>query len=309
MRVVSALAAFLLTLSGDLPAWAQLGVTADATTVQIRSAGKPVLTYKFAQVPYKPYAVQLWSPAGTPILRDAPFDHLHHHALMFALAVDKVDFWSEKPHCGKQLHAGLRAMRSDEKSQASFVEDLDWKTPDGQAVLRETRTITAHAGVELGATLVTWKTRLSAPDGKPRVTLGGSHYFGLGMRFVTSMDAEGAFTCPTGAAGDVVRGSERLTPAKWCAYAAVADGKPVTAALFDAPQNLRHPARMFTMGTPEGKPFAYLSATLNLWKEPFELASDKPLELRYAVAVWDGRASADQIEQLYQRWLTLDAGR
>ena len=50
-------------------------------------------------------------------------------------------------------------------------------------------------------------------------------------------------------------------------------------------------------------PFAYLAATLNLHKEPLEVTSDKPLVLRYAVAVWDGRIDKGQIDQVYRRWI------
>ena len=84
--------------------------------------------------------------------------------------------------------------------------------------------------------------------------------------------------------GEVVRGDERLTPVKWCAYTAKADGKPVTVAVFDHPKNPRYPAKMFTMT----KPFAYLSATGNEWKEPITIKAGEPLNLRYGVAVWDG---------------------
>ncbi|MHC4656117.1 MAG: DUF6807 family protein, partial [Planctomycetota bacterium] len=55
-------------------------------------------------VPFKPYVQQLFSPAGVNILRDAPADHLHHHALMFAVKVNGVNFWEETPTAGKQLH-------------------------------------------------------------------------------------------------------------------------------------------------------------------------------------------------------------
>ena len=55
---------------------------------------------------------------------------------------------------------------------------------------------------------------------------------------------------------------------------------------------------MFTM-TP---PFAYLSATLNLWKEPLELKAGGKLKLSYAVAVWDGETAAEQVEKLYAWW-------
>ena len=118
------------------------------------------------------------------------------------------------------------------------------------------------------------------------------------MRFLTSMDSGGRFFNSTGQPGDVVRGSERLVAASWCAYTASADGKPVTVAIFDHPSNPRHPNQLFTM-TP---PFAYLSATLNLWKEPLTLKAGTKLKLSYAVAAWDGETSAEQIESLYDKW-------
>ena len=129
--------------------------------------------------------------------------------------------------------------------------------------------------------------------------LTGSHYFGLGMRFLESLDTGGQFLNAAGQTGDTVRGSEQLVRADWCAYTAEADGKPVTIAMFGHPENLRHPTHWFTMTTP----FAYLAATLNLHKEPLEVASDKPLVLHYAVAVWDGRIDKSKIDQVYRRWV------
>jgi hypothetical protein len=49
-------------------------------------------------------------------------------------------------------------------------------------------------------------------------------------------------------------------------------------------------------------PFAYLSATLNLWKEPLVLKAGEKLKLNYAVALWDGETPAEQVETLYQKW-------
>jgi len=86
--------------------------------------------------------------------------------------------------------------------------------------------------------------------------------------------------------------------AVWCAYNASADGKPVTLAMFDYPDNERHPATWFTMDNP----FAYLSATLGLHKEPLKIVSGKPLVVRYGVALWDGQVQPEQIDKLYKRW-------
>jgi hypothetical protein len=139
------------------------------------------------------------------------------------------------------------------------------------------------------------------PTGKKTMTLSGSHYFGLGMRFLESMDKGGEFLNVSNQAGDIIRGTELIARADWCAYIAKADGKPVTIAMFGHPENLRHPTHWFTMTAP----FAYLAATLNLYKEPFEVTSDKPLALRYAVAVWDGRIGKNKIDQVYRRWVNV----
>ena len=49
-------------------------------------------------------------------------------------------------------------------------------------------------------------------------------------------------------------------------------------------------------------PFAYLSATLALDKEPLQKLD---LVLTYGVAAWDGRVSKETVEETYQRWLKL----
>jgi hypothetical protein len=52
-------------------------------------------------------------------------------------------------------------------------------------------------------------------------------------------------------------------------------------------------------------PFAYLSATANLWKEPMILQKGQTLNFCYGVALWDGAIEARQIQALYQHWLGL----
>ena len=55
------------------------------------------------------------------------------------------------------------------------------------------------------------------------------------------------------------------------------------------------------------KPFAYLSATLNIWKEPLVVTKDRPLVVRYGVAVWDGEKSVAEIQKLCERWVELES--
>jgi hypothetical protein len=292
-------------LIAGLPALGQdrLEVAAGESVVSVKLAGRPLAAYQFQPQPRKPYLKELFSPSGVNVLRDAPADHLHHHSLMFAVAVDGVDFWSENEKCGHQKHARLDAPRvhaRNGQSWCSFSQQVDWLGPDGKTLhLKEQRSIDVGRTGDPAASLVVWSTSLAAPAGKQSVTLSGSTYFGLGMRFVQSMDKGGAFRNADGHSG--VEGTNDVR-SRWCAYAAAANGKPVTVAMFDCPRNPRHPATWFTMDSN----FAYLAATLNLNKQPLVIEAEKPLALRYGVALWDGHVEPDAIEKLYRR-LTRDA--
>ena len=271
--------------------------------VALEVDGQVLARYWHKDVPYKPYVQELNSPAGINVLRDNVPDHLHHHALMYAIAVDGVNFWEEQkaPGVQKSLDVG-DVVRVGKVRTAGIQENLDWINPrTNEILLKERREIQVGPMKSEGATLLTWDSKLSVPPGRDSATLTGSHYFGLGMRFVKSMDAIGEFCNADGKEGKIYRGEERLVRSNWCAYSAAVDGKPVTVAMFGDSSNPRHPTTWFTMA----KPFAYVSATLNLHAEPLQIAVGKPLELRYGVAVWDGYVKAAAIQRLYDKWVAL----
>ena len=280
-------------------------VVTDQNVVSVYDDDGVLLRYSYRDVPFKPYVKELFTPGGVNVLLDAPADHLHHHALMFAVTADGVNFWEEQQAPGRQVHQRFDDVRVDSRDGAPFAgfsQQIDWKNPQtGQLVLKEIRTIEVCNLAEPKAALLTWQSQFEAPDGKESVTLSGSHYQGLGMRFVRSMDLEGEFRNADGKPGVVFRGEEKLVRSRWCAYTAKAQSKDVTVAMFDHPGNERHPATWFMMN----KPFAYLSATLALHEQPLKVEPDNPLVLRYAVALWDGRIEDAKIEELYKRWAAL----
>jgi len=292
-----------LILSDTAFAEEPMHIIMDADSVLINQGQHGLFCYRYENVPFKPYVQKLFSPGGINVLRDAPHDHLHHHALMYAIAVDGVNFWEEQTEPGRQLHKcfdDMRVDKADYTSGAGFTEQIDWINPrNRELLLKERRTVNVKSIDDIKATMLNWQSSLAVPPGKKMMTLSGSHYFGLGMRFLESMDKGGEFLNAAGRVGDIVRGSERITRADWCAYTAEADGKPVTIAMFGHPENMRHPTHWFTMT----EPFAYMAATLNLHKEPLEVTLDKPLVLRYAVAVWDGRIEKSTIDRIYRQWV------
>jgi len=285
-----------------------LQLTMDANNVWVRAGESPILHYRYGAVPFKPYLKELYTPRGLNVLLDAPPDHLHHHGLMFALAVDGVNFWEETPTAGHQVHRLFTTTQVTTGREApsrvpagAFIGLLDWTGPSGIGVseVRQVAVCQRHTpGVDSLATALEWRSDLSVPRGRQEVTLSGSHYFGLGLRFPRSMDGKGEFLNADGKEGTIFRGEERLVRSNWCAYRATADGKPVTVAMFGHPRNPRDPTTWFTMA----KPFAYMSATLGLHNEPLKFSWGRPLVLQYCVAVWDEHLRPTQLDAFYKEW-------
>jgi len=280
-----------------------LRITMEENVLSVHEGSSPLLRYAYRSVPYKPCVQELFTPDGVNILRDSPADHKHHHALMYAVSVDGLNFWEEYKQPGRQKHRSFCDLAVDTKNNipcGGFSEKLDWINPKTEELLlEESRTIEVCRPEDDESTLLSWQSEFSVPEGKKSAMLSGSHYFGLGMRFVQSMDKGAMFRNSSGGAGEIVRGDERLTRANWCAISGQANGKPVTIAMFCHPDNLRHPTHWFTMA----KPFAYLSATMNLHRQPLKINTDEPLVLRYGVAVWDGQVENNRIDRLYLKWI------
>jgi len=302
--IVTILIAFILVTFSASISLAQnpLQFTINENTVTLDAGQRPLWAYRYESVPFKPYIQKFYTPGGINILRDAPHDHLHHHALMYAVAVDGVNFWEEHKAPGRQKNLALQDFIIDQKNgipQAKFTQKLDWIKPDTNEILiKETRTVESQLWQNQQVSLINWQTQLSHPDRKTPIKISGGHYYGLGMRFLVSMDKDGTFFNADNRPGTIFHGDQRLTKSNWCAYTARADGKEVTVAMFDHPDNPR-PVTWFTMHTP----FAYLSATLNLHKEPLILQPGQSLIVCYGVVLWDGKIDRQKVGEVYQQWL------
>ena len=269
--------------------------------ITISSGDKPMLEYIQTSNPNKVYVSKLFTPSGMQILLDSPHDHIHHHGLMYALDSGKnITWWLDGKKMGKQVPVGKTETKKEKRS-AAIKQALSWNTADGTAILKEARTISVHKGTDIPATLLTWNTVLSVAGKDPVPLATKKHYAGLGIRFVLKMDKIGLFIFPDGKNSTAVRGTENVTPDTWCAYRTAIDDKPVTVAMFSAPSNFRHPTYWFTMTAP----FAYISATLNLYRDPYTLKPGFDLDLTYGVAVFNGKQDKSAIEKLYQAWLKL----
>jgi len=284
---------------------ADLQTVGDKDTVTIKDGDRVSLVYRGTPGPFKVYVKEFYTPGGLQVLRDSPHDHVHHHALMYAIGAEETDFWGEAPQHkpGKQIPRGECAVNVEDVDGtrcATIRQTLDWIGADGQRLLVETRIITLVPGSVTGASLLTWESQFCVAEGRDAVKLWGRKYFGLGARFVASMDKVGTFLHAVEDAKHAIGGSKKAVRADWCAYTAPVETKPVTFAMFDHPENPRHPATWFTMTSG----FAYMTATLNLAEEPMTVTAGKPLRLRYGVALWDGKVDVERIGRVYQAWAT-----
>ena len=215
---------------------------------------------------------------------------------MYALDSGTHTWWMDGENMGKQVPA----QKADAKGGA-ITHSLSWNTASGSPVLKEKRVITVYNAKDIKATLLSWNTILSTAETKPVPLASTRHYAGLGIRFDRKMDIIGRFIYPDKNDPSGVRGTEKVTSADWCAYLTEFDGRPVTVAMFSPPSNVRHPTYWFTMTAP----FAYISATLNLYREPLIVLPGTPLDLLYGVAVFDGKEDKAGVQEVYRQWLKL----
>ena len=259
--------------------------------------GVTILETRFPKDGPKSYVSVLTTPQGVNVLRDSAPDHVHHHALMFAVGVDGVDYWGEGPDCGRQVPAGrveCRAESHDGLLHATFKQSLLWQDAKNSPQIQEQRELTLlRSARHPQVSLLVWQGKVEVAPGREQVELWGRSYFGLGVRFVQSRDQGGTFFNASGGKGVAGTNDQR---AAWCAYTGQVNDHPVTIVIFDHPANPRSPATWFTMD----QPFVYMTATLNLSKEKLTLKAGTPLTLKYGVAVCDGHLTPDQIDSLFK---------
>ena len=313
---VAAVATAAITLSLLCPAHApaaSLSAKAgeQATEWTISNAQQKLLVYSFPRGQFKPCVKELYPLGGPNILRDAPFDHLHHHALMFAIAVNGLNFWEEVSGSGVEQpvqspppEVGTGA---DGLPQATVRQTLHWLAPQDaflpaspkNALLIEQRTLVLTVNEATREVALRWKSAFAVGGKTNTVALSatGHPYFGLGMRFLQELDPV-ADQFNADGRPDLSGTKQDLSPHAWSAVAFDRPGAPATIALFDHPSNARSPAVFFTMK----RTFAYLSATQALDKAPLVYHAGDKFELNYLITLYPELKSTPAINQRAEQW-------
>jgi Methane oxygenase PmoA len=258
------------------------------------AGGHRVFTYRSDPHQFKPYVRELCTVRGVNVLADAPKDHLHHHGLMYAIRVNGLNFWEEIAGSGveKVVATTPPALDADAagRPRATVRQTLHWLPPQDAflpdspklALLVEQRTLVLTVDAGAGEIALRWTSKFEVGGRTNTATLTGSTYFGLGARFVEALDAVAEHIHADGA--PALAGTRQdVTPHDWCAVLLNHPSTPATYTVFGGAENPRGPATFFTMK----RPFAYLSATSGLDKEPLTLREGEALQVDYLVTVHD----------------------
>jgi hypothetical protein len=259
LLAAAALAALLTTpatpsLGAAAPLPVKLTPLGDRVRVEV---GGQLFTEYIFQGASRPYCYPVNAVDGTSLVRDFPMketpgedhDHPHHRALMFAHSdANKIDFWNEgragTPYPkGNTVNQGIREAKSGDVGELRTSNR--WESPDGKLIATDDTTIRFRGTAD--ARMLDYEVTIHALPDAPLV-LGDNKDGTMAIRIAQWMNA------PRKERGKDIAGAGKIVTAKgdrdgaawgtradWCDYYAAKDGKTYGVAIFDHPQNLRHP--------------------------------------------------------------------
>jgi hypothetical protein len=283
--------------------------TSQLQELSVKYGGRRLMTYSFAPGRFKPYVKELATLDGDNLLRDSPFDHLHHHALMYAIRVNGLNFWEEVPGCGVEKVVRTEAPEVVPGTAGAPMirlrQVLHWLAPQDAfqpdnpnlALLVEERTITLSVNESAREVALEWQSAFAVGGKTNVVTVAGANYYGLGMRFLQELDAL-ADHVNAGGPPDLANGRQDTTAHAWGAVRFNRPGRPGTIVLAGHPDNPRGNSVFFTMRTP----FAYLSATQALDREAITYRTGDRFQLRFLVALYPAVKDAAALDARVKAW-------
>ncbi len=311
----SALVAF------TLPAFAAVEMKESADKVRVEIDGQLFTEYCFTGASHV-YFYPLIGPGGARMTRDWPMkdtpgedhDHPHHRSLWFAHGqVNGVDFWTEaathgtkKPKfpVGKIEHEKFIKVQGGEK-EGVITDQLRWVAPDGSVPLTSVQSFRVQATPER---IIDYSITLTA--GEKDVLFGDTKEGTMAMRIAESMRLVGYDKKPgagkiASATGDV-DGKVWGKKAAWVDYSGPVDGKIVGIAIFDSPNNLRHPTRWHARdyGLFAANPFCEheMDKAQPAGAGDFKLEAGKSLTLSYRIILHEGDAAQAKIAERFSEY-------
>ena len=239
---VLGLAAAVIASGSSLKA--EVSVEPAEKSIRIEVNGSLFTEYHFGDVE-RPYFYPVIGPGGAPMTRNYPIteategeaeDHPHHTGLWFTHGdVNGRDFWHDNPI----KHSRLIEYTSG-TDEGGFTVENDWIGDDGAAIATDRRVFTVVDRGDDEAPLAQYRITITA--GAEDVTFGDTKEGSMAIRLAATMRLKGEV-----GQGHIVNSSGDRDGdtwgkrAAWCDYYGPVNGETVGVAIFDHPDNPRHP--------------------------------------------------------------------
>ncbi len=286
----------LLLLAGLVAAWSpvraadtDVKLTPLKDRIRVEIGGQLFTEYVYADGASRPYCYPVLAADGTAMTRDFPqkktegeeTDHPWHRSVWFAHSyVNNVDFWNEAggdvgkspKDKGNTVNDGPIDIKSGKVGTLHARNKL--VAPSGKVIATDERTLRFHATAD--GRFLDYEITIHAP--KDEAVLFGDNKDGtMAVRLAQWM------TMPHKVKGVEVGGKGKIVTATgfkdgdawgkradWCDFYSEKDGKTYGVAIFDHPQNLRHPTWWMARG------YGLFAANPFGWRD-YETTKEKPI--------------------------------
>jgi hypothetical protein len=304
---------------------AQVKITQGNNQVSVEIDGKPYTTYFYGPEVPKPYLYPLLAPSGVQVTRNFPMakvdgestDHPHHRSVWFAHSkVNGYDYWNNEftytqPNLGHIFITKIDKITSGAKS-GEIDNTANWQQPDGKVVLVENRKMIFHAGGP--NRVIDFDFTLTAQD---TVTFSDEKDGVFGIRLASELEEPnapgtksqptvptrtGVMTC---ADGKTTEKNCWGTRADWMDYSGTVSGQKVGVAIFDHPENPRHPTYWHARGYGLFAVNIFGRSAFTSKKEPDGSMTLKPgekIRFRYRVVIHPGTLADAHMDDLYKAY-------
>lgn len=284
--------------------------------IDVLIGGHPFTTYYFDPAIAKPFLSPLRSAQGTILTRSFPLrtdipgedhDEPHQRAMYFAHGdINGFDFWGEaafpkwSKHSastfGRTVFRNVEEMMSGPESGTLRVS-FDLVNAGGTAIAEETQNYTFRGGGDVRT--IDSEFTIRASHGA--VKMGDTKEGTFAIRVVKTLDSPpGHIVNSTGATGEKQVWGRR---AEWVDYYGNVAGEDVGIAIFDYPDNLRHPTYWHARGYGlfAANPFGLREFTRDRHQDgSYTIPAGGSLTFRYRVLIHHGDYRQTGIAEAYK---------
>lgn len=299
--------AFVLGCGGETPAPAPeppaVSFEQADRRIDVQIGGEPFTSFHYEEKWDKPFLYPIRTASGREISRGYPLrtrpgehtDHIWHRGVWWGHGeINGGDFWREQ---GRDKTGRLVPVSPPTADGAAVSTELALQPPEGDPLgtVRETFEFSGDETLRIiDATI-----EIRADQGVPLV-FGDTEDGGFGVRLADAFRQDMGATLRN---AEGLEGTENIwgKRSKWVDYSTAIDGGTVGVAVFDHPDNLRHPtgwhARGYSLNA--ANPFAAGDFSGEPADESYTIPAGESVTLRYRIVIHEGRPDIESLWRQY----------